>query len=300
MPARPPLTGRDTRELLQRHGLAPSRRYGQNFVVEPNVVRKVVRDAGVRAGDHVVEVGPGLGSLTLALREAGATVTAIEVDAGLVRVLTEVLDGDDGVEVVHADALKVDLGALATWPGLLVANLPYATATPIVLTALATGAYRRLFVMVQREVAERWTARVGHPLYSGVSVKVAAHADARIAATVARGAFRPAPNVESATVALDARAWTHEVERGAVLALVDAGFAQRRKRLRNTLPDVAWPSPPTPAAVESALERAGLEAGARPEELGLEAWVALAAALGAGGGSEGGSGGGSGASDEVA
>jgi 16S rRNA (adenine1518-N6/adenine1519-N6)-dimethyltransferase len=271
------LTPGEVRALLTAHGLAPHKYYGQNFVVDPNTVRKVVRDAGVAAGDHVVEVGPGLGSLTLALREAGATVTAVEIDAGLVRALTEVIGDDAQVRVIHADALDVDFAELAgDAPAAFVANLPYNVATPILLTALRTGAFDRYLVMVQREVGERWTASVGAAAFGAVSIKVAALAQAGIAARVSRNAFYPVPNVDSVTVRLvrHDEPVTPDVE--GLFALVDAGFSQRRKRLRNTLASDAR----APADVEAALASAGLSTGARAEELSVEQWVRLAAALG--------------------
>lgn len=281
---RPLLRPADVRRLLDAHGLAPRKAFGQNFVVDANTVRKVVRDAGVGAGDLVCEVGPGLGSLTLALRETGARVVAIEVDAGMVRALAEVVGDDPGVTVLHADALTVDLDrALGGEPAVLVANLPYNVATPIVLRCLTSGRFSRLLVMVQREVGRRWVARVGDPLYAAVSVKVAALADARIAAAVKRGAFHPVPNVESVTVRLEPRPWEHPVGREVLFPLVEAGFAQRRKRLRNSLAagitrQVALPAL-SPSQVEDALVAAGLDPGARAEELDVGAWAALATAL---------------------
>jgi 16S rRNA (adenine1518-N6/adenine1519-N6)-dimethyltransferase len=280
----PLLRPRDVRALLDAHGLAPSKALGQNFVVDANTVRKVVRDAGVTPGELVCEIGPGLGSLTLALREAGARVVAVEVDAGLARALQEVVGDDDGVRVVHADALAVDLGSLLGDEQVaLVANLPYNVATPLVLRCLASGRFSRLLVMVQREVGRRWAARVGDPLYAAVSVKVAALADARVVAAVKRGAFFPVPNVESVTVRMDTMPWTSTVPRERLFALVEAGFGQRRKRLRNALPAGSAGSAllPTlsPPQVEAALAAAGLDPGARAEELDLAAWVGLARAL---------------------
>lgn len=271
------LTPSDVRRLLGDHGLAPSRRLGQNFVVDANTVRKVVRDAGVAAGDTVVEIGPGLGSLTLALRHTGARVVALEVDAGMVRALHEVTAGDPGVRIVHADALTTDLAALAEGGSApkLVANLPYNIATGVVLHALEAGVFTRLLVMVQREVGERWAAAPGTRRYGAVSVKIATLADARVAATVPRTAFYPMPNVDSVTVALDPHPWSHEVARETVVALVEAGFAQRRKRLRNALGAAGW----APVDVERALVSGGLAPGARAEELSLDAWVELAGRL---------------------
>ncbi len=265
------------RGLLADHGLAPRKTRGQNFVVDANTVRKVVRDAGVQPGALVCEIGPGLGSLTLALLNAGARVVAVEVDPGMVRALRDVLAGERHVRIVQADALGLDYRALVgDEAAVLVANLPYHVATPIVIQALSSAVFDRLFVMVQREVGERWVARPGERRYSGVSVKLAALADARIAARVSRQAFHPVPNVDSVTVRLDPRPWSHPVARPGLFALIDAGFAQRRKRLRNAL---AGPERP-PEAVEAALTAAGLAAGARAEELDLAAWNALAVELG--------------------
>jgi 16S rRNA (adenine1518-N6/adenine1519-N6)-dimethyltransferase len=285
----PLLTPADVRRLLAAHGVHPRKARGQNFVVDPNTVRKVVRDAAVEAGDVVCEVGPGLGSLTLALREAGARVVAVEIDEALAAALAEVVAGDDGVRIVRADALRVDLGAVTeeavrAWDAgdatrLLVANLPYNVATPILMEALATRAFARILVMVQKEVGRRWAARPGDELYGAVSVKIAAQADVRIAAQVSRTAFHPVPNVDSVTVRLEPRPWEWPVAREELFRLVEAGFAQRRKRLRNSLSraDLA------PVAVEEALERAGLDPGARAEELAVPQWVALARALAPGG-----------------
>ena len=268
------LTPGQVRELLGTFGLAPHKALGQNFVVDPNTVRKVVRDAGVQSGDLVVEVGPGLGSLTLALADAGADVVAVEIDAGLVRALEHVTTDRHGVRIVHADALTVDFQRLTEGrPALLVSNLPYNVATPILMTALRSRAFERLLVMVQREVGERWTARVGEPLYGGVSVKVAAFARAAIAARVSRNAFYPVPNVDSVTVRLTPGTPPDVIAH--LLPLVDAGFAQRRKRLRNTLGAVGH----GPAEVETALESIGRDRGARAEELDLQTWVAVCRAL---------------------
>lgn len=267
----------DVRRLLAEHGLAPSRSFGQNFVVDANTVRKVVRDAEVRPGDLVCEIGAGLGSLTVALREAGARVVAIEIDAGMVRALAEVVGDDADVRIVHADALRCDLdGLLSGEPAACVANLPYNVATPLVMRCLTAASFTRLLVMVQREVGQRWVARVGDPLYAAVSVKIAALATARIAGPVSRRAFYPVPNVDSVTVRLDPLPWTLPVEREVLFGLVDAGFAQRRKRLRNALSAAGI----APAVAESALEAIGRAPGSRAEELDLPAWTALAAQMG--------------------
>jgi 16S rRNA (adenine1518-N6/adenine1519-N6)-dimethyltransferase len=268
------LTVADIRDLLRRHELAPNRRLGQHFVIDQNTLRRMVADAGVQPGDHVCEIGPGLGSLTVALREAGARVTAIEVDAGLVRALTEVVGDDPLVRVLHADVRTVDLVAEVEAPAVVVANLPYAIATSITLDLLALEHFDRLHVMVQREVGQRMRAAVGDPQFGAVSVKVAAHADARITATVSRRAFHPVPGVDSVTVRLEPRPWRRAVPRQAVLALVEQGFSQRRKRLRNALTPLV-----APQAFDTAAQAVGLSVDIRAEELALATWCELADAL---------------------
>lgn len=268
------LTVADVRELLDRHELAPSRRRGQHFVVDHNTLRRMVADAGVRAGDHVCEIGPGLGSLTVALREAGARVTAIEIDAGLVRALQDVVGSDPMVRVIHADVRDVDLVAEIDPPALVVANLPYGIATTITLDVLALEHFDRAHVMVQREVGQRWTADVGDQRFGAVSLKIAAYADARVTARISRRAFYPVPGVDSVTVRLDPRPWAFTTSRHAVLALVRQGFTQRRKRLGNAL------APMVPArTVDAALAAIGLASDVRAEQLGLPAWCQLAEAL---------------------
>ncbi len=270
------LTPGEVRTLLAAHGLAPRRALGQHFVVDANTLRKLVRDAAVGPGDLVCEVGPGLGSLTLALREAGAHVVAVEVDVGLVRALLDVVGDDPDVEVVHGDALATDLVALVGGgPAALVSNLPYNVATATVLRALESLAFDRLLVMVQRDVGRRWAAGPSDPLYGAVSVKLAALADVAVVSAVSRNAFYPVPNVDSVTVRLLRRAWDRPVDRGELFGLVEAGFAQRRKRLRNALATAGRP----PAAIEAALSDCALDPGARAEELDLDAWTALAARL---------------------
>jgi 16S rRNA (adenine1518-N6/adenine1519-N6)-dimethyltransferase len=169
------LTARQVGDLLTTHGLRPSRALGQNFVIDPNTVRRIVRLADIKPKDRVLEVGPGLGSLTVALAEAGARVTAVEIDDRLIPVLEAVL-GAAPVQVVRGDALRMDWAALlGPEPGwVLVANLPYNIATPLIATVLdEVPVVERLVIMVQREVAERLVAHPGHRDYGAVSVKVA-------------------------------------------------------------------------------------------------------------------------------
>ncbi len=264
---------REASDLLRRHGLAPKRSLGQNFVVDPNTVRRIARLAGVGAGDHVVEIGAGLGALTRALAETGARVTAVEVDAGLSAVLRETLSAD--VEVVHADARRLDWVAVTGGePAVLVANLPYNIATPLVADLLDdVPLVTRMLVMVQLEVAERLCARPRTPAYGAVTVKVAYWAEARIVGKVRPSVFLPRPNVDSGLVEIVRRevpAVSQDVPRALLFDLVRAAFQQRRKTLRRSL---AGRIPP------GAFAAAGIDDGARPEELTVAAWGRLAAAV---------------------
>jgi 16S rRNA (adenine1518-N6/adenine1519-N6)-dimethyltransferase len=270
------LTPTEVQRLLREHGLAPRKAAGQNFVVDPNTVRRIVAAADIDPADTVLEVGPGLGSLTLGLAEVAARVVAVEIDAGMVGALAEVLAEVPDVEVVHADALRSDLGALVGGgPVRLVANLPYNTATPIVMHALADPAVADLFVMVQREVGERWVARPGDPLHAGVSVKLALQADAEVALAIPRAVFHPVPNVDSVMVRIRRRpdAPTGE-RRQRLLDLVDAAFAQRRKTLRNNLRGLAAADD-----LAAAAHTAGIDLGARAETLDAAAITRLGDAL---------------------
>jgi 16S rRNA (adenine1518-N6/adenine1519-N6)-dimethyltransferase len=271
------LTRREASELLATHGLAPRRSLGQNFVVDPNTVRRVARLADVGPDDHVIEIGAGLGALTEALMETGARVTAIEIDDGLARVLAERFRDRD-VRVVHADARRLDwdelLSSAPRWT--LVANLPYNVATSIVADLLDdVPAIARMLVMLQREVAERFVARPRTGAYGAVTVKIAYWAEAEIVGRVPATVFMPRPKVESALVALrrrDVPAVDASVDRHELFALVRAGFNQRRKMLRRSLADVV--------AAETFVA-AGVSPEARAEELSIADWGRLATAVAA-------------------
>jgi 16S rRNA (adenine1518-N6/adenine1519-N6)-dimethyltransferase len=266
------LTRRQLADLMARHGLRPTKSLGQHFVADPNTVRRVARLAGVGPGDHVVEIGAGLGSLTLALAETGASVTAVELDRRLVPALEEVVAGRD-VHVVVGDALRLDwdelLAASAAW--VLVANLPYNVATPLVLMLLEqVPRIVRMLVMVQREVAERLAAAPGGRAYGAVTVKVAYWATAEIVGRVPPTVFVPRPNVESALVRIRRRERPPtDADPVRLFALVEAGFAQRRKMLRRSLAGLVD---------EAAFAAAGIEPTARAEDLSVEDWGRLAAA----------------------
>jgi 16S rRNA (adenine1518-N6/adenine1519-N6)-dimethyltransferase len=270
------LTPTAARELIDRYGLAMRKRDGQNLLIDPNTVRRIVNAAALAPDDVVLEVGPGLGSLTLALAPLVARVVAIEIDAGFVGALAEILDGAGDIEVVHADALAVDLGALVGGgPARLVANLPYSVATAIVIEALATGAFSDAFVMVQREVGERWAAGPGSAAYGAVSVKLAILAEVAIEMTIPRAVFLPVPNVDSVMVRLVRRSDAPSPEAFTrIAAVVDTAFAQRRKTLRNTLRPLG-----TDDEVSAAAAQVGVELSARAEELDAPTLVRLAQAL---------------------
>jgi 16S rRNA (adenine1518-N6/adenine1519-N6)-dimethyltransferase len=268
------LTGREVRDLLARHGARPSQARGQNFVVDPNTVRRVARLADIGPGDRVVEVGAGVGSLTVALAETGAAVTAIEVDRRLLAALGEALAGS-GVRIVEGDALRLDwTGLLGGDEWVLVANLPYNIATPLVAQLLdEVPAIDRMVVMVQREVGERLAAGVGDEAYGAVSVKVASWGSARVLGRVPASVFWPEPSVESALVEIrrDPPEVQAEklagVDRGWLERLVRAGFGQRRKMLRRSLLGLV---------TAEELVAAGIRPDARAEELDLAAWARLA------------------------
>jgi 16S rRNA (adenine1518-N6/adenine1519-N6)-dimethyltransferase len=267
------LTRREAIDLLERHGLNPSRALGQNFLVDPNTVRRIVRLSGVAAGDPVVEIGAGLGSLTLALAEAGAEVTAVEIDRYLLPALREVTASLD-VTVIEGDAMELEWDTVLAdhdrWS--LVANLPYNVATPLVCDLLDdVPRIGQMLVMVQREVGERLAAGPGDSAYGIPSVKVAYWASARVVGRVPSTVFLPQPKVDSALVRIDRRSEPAvTADPVALFALVRQAFGQRRKMVRRSLADVVPPG---------AFEQAGIRPEARPEELGIDDWGRLTDAV---------------------
>jgi 16S rRNA (adenine1518-N6/adenine1519-N6)-dimethyltransferase len=275
------LSPTDVRELAGRLGLRPSKRLGQNFVVEQGTVRRIAALAAPGPGDVVLEVGPGLGSLTLALLEAGAgRVLAVEIDRVLADELPRTLAARapalaGRVTVINADALRIGARDLPAAPSMLVANLPYKVAVPVVLHLLAAvPSLARGLVMVQAEVGDRMCAAPGSRVYGAPSVKLAWYAAARSAGTVPRTVFWPVPNVDSWLVAFtrhDPSATS--AGRDEVFALVDAAFGQRRKTLRAALAGWAGSAP----EAERLLRAAGIDPGARGEALSVAEFARLAA-----------------------
>ncbi|MFI7632371.1 16S rRNA (adenine(1518)-N(6)/adenine(1519)-N(6))-dimethyltransferase RsmA [Microbispora rosea] len=269
----------EVRALAEKLNIRPTKKLGQNFVIDGGTVRRIVRLAGVGPHDVAIEVGPGLGSLTLALLPEVAEVVAVEIDPVLAEQLpltvTERAPEVAGrLTVVHADALKVGPAELGTEPTALVANLPYNVSVPVVLHLLeALPSLRRGLVMVQSEVADRLAATPGSRIYGVPSVKAAWYAEVRRAGPVGRNVFWPAPNVDSGLVSFVRReppATT--ATREEVFAAVDAAFAQRRKTLRAAL--ASWAG--TAAAAEKALLGAGVDPSARGEQLGVEDFARIA------------------------
>ena len=278
----------DIRRIADEAGVSPTKKFGQNFVIDPGTVRRIVREARIDASSHVLEVGPGLGSLTLAILETGARMTAVEIDPPLAERLPDTIgaympEAAERFRVVNRDALTVSPANLADFadgePFTLVANLPYNVATPIILTLLERFANLDSFlVMVQKEVADRLAATPGSKIYGTPSVKLAWYGEAERAGVIGRNVFWPAPNVDSALVrftrtrAVPAAAEDAAAEerlRGTTFRLIDAAFGQRRKTLNAALRKTV------PAGT---FERAGIDAARRGETLTIGEFIALAEA----------------------
>lgn len=280
----------EIRALAAELDLTPTKKLGQNFVVDANTVQKIVRIASVQPGESVVEVGPGLGSLTLAILQAGASVTAVEIDRRLAARLAETAAAHgadpDALNVVTADALRVT--ALPGAPTVVVANLPYNVSVPVLLHLLESFAgLQRGVVMVQSEVGERLAAPPGSKIYGSPSVKAAWYGHWRLAGTVSRQVFWPVPNVDSVLVSFtrDDTPRGTEQERLRTFRIVDAAFQQRRKMLRQSLAAVlssaaagAGAEGATGQAASVVLENAGVVPTARAEELSVDDFQRIARA----------------------
>ncbi|MEV6345717.1 16S rRNA (adenine(1518)-N(6)/adenine(1519)-N(6))-dimethyltransferase RsmA [Actinoplanes sp. NPDC051851] len=264
----------EIRELAARLGVAPTKKLGQNFLHDPNTIRRIVTAAGLRPEDVALEVGPGLGSLTLGLVGAVRHVHAVEIDPVLAAALPETVAAAH-LTVHPADALRVRGDLFGPAPTMLVANLPYNVAVPVVLHLLAElPTLRGGLVMVQKEVADRLVAGPGSKVYGVPSVKLAWYADARSAGKVPPAVFWPVPNVDSGLVAFTRREPPAGADREDVFRVIDAAFAQRRKTLRAAL--AGWAGGPVQA--EKVLVTAGVNPQARGESLTVTEFTAIAAA----------------------
>jgi 16S rRNA (adenine1518-N6/adenine1519-N6)-dimethyltransferase len=258
------------REVLDRHRITPAKALGQNFVIDPNTIRKMLDVADPQPDDVVLEIGPGAGSLTLGLAARCARVVAVEKDVALLPVLEETLAGLDNVQVVSGDALELDVAGLGATA--LAANLPYNVAATLVIDALARAPRMRvLTVMTQREVGERLAAQPGGKTYGRTSVMVALFASARVAGKVSSRAFWPVPNVDSVIVRIERNEAPLHEEVEVFRTIVRTCFSTRRKTVRNGLAGLTE----GPAVAEDMVRRAGIDPGARPETLSPNEFAAL-------------------------
>ena len=269
----------EVRRLAEELGIRPTKKLGQNFVHDPNTVRKIVAAAGLTEDDVVLEVGPGLGSLTLALLPAAKQVVAVEIDPPLAQRLPQTvgeMDPDNAgkLHVVLKDAMKVTQEDLPVQPTAIVANLPYNVAVPVVLHLLAElPSLQKGLVMVQAEVADRMAAKPGNKIYGVPSVKLAWYAESKKAGAIGKNVFWPAPNVDSGLVWFQ----RHEkplstVDRKKLFAIVDAAFAQRRKTLRAALK--GWAG--NPGNIDELLAKAGVDPQVRGEQLSVIDFIRIA------------------------
>ena len=268
------LTPASLRALAARHGIRPKKSLGQHFLIEPALAKRIVELAEVGPDDRVLEIGAGLGSLTVALAQTAVEVLAVELDRTLLPALREAVVGLPRVRVVAADALRVDWATLlgpGDWK--VVANLPYNVAVPVVMRILGDQPrIRRLFVMVQREVGERLVAGPGEKQYGAVSVRVAYRAEGRVVRRVPKTVFWPEPKIESVLVSLVRRPPPVSVDESALWRVVEEAFGQRRKTVANALVRLGVERP----QAELILGQCGLPLTVRPEQLDLAAFACVA------------------------
>jgi 16S rRNA (adenine1518-N6/adenine1519-N6)-dimethyltransferase len=274
-PSEPNLIGvRRTAQLLERHGIVPQKRLGQNFIIDPNTIRMIVDRARIDSGDRVLEIGAGAGALTVALAGEARHVTAVEIDDRLAPVLHEVVGGLENVDVLIGDALAVDLSSSNATR--MMGNLPYSVATDVILRVLQeVPRVRDLTVMVQKEVGERLTARPGDKGYGKTCLHVRYFAQSGVVGRASRRAFLPVPHVDSVVVRLERRSEPPDVAGDHFLTIIQAAFSQRRKTMRNALISAKFDG----RDVEAALASAGIEAATRPQDVGFEQFIEVAGRL---------------------
>ncbi len=264
------------RQVLESRGIHPSKSLGQNFLVDPNVARRIVKISGIQDGDRVLEIGAGLGSLTVELAGAGAKVVAVEFDRNLIDILREHTYGQE-VQIVHGDAMKMDFKELLedfdpagkSWT--MVSNLPYNIATPLVISMLTqVPRIKKMVIMVQKEVAQRFIAKPNTKEYGASTLKIAYFANCKLEASFSPNIFLPVPNIESALVTMERNELLPTLDYKTFSDMVNAGFANRRKMLRTTLSQMLSPFE---------IESAGVDPSLRGEALNLEHFMALSSAF---------------------
>ena len=261
-----------TKAILNKYGLHPRKSLGQNFLIDPHVLKKIIRAAGIGPGDTVLEIGPGIGGLTQALAEHAGQVTAVELDGRLAEALKEILAGYSNVEIIHKDILQYNIGENINK---VAANLPYYVTTPIVMHLLENYSFESITVMVQKEVAQRMASRSGDKSYGALSLAVQYHANVEIAANVPPNSFMPRPRVGSAVVHMEIlRSPPVTTEKGSLFANIRAGFGQRRKTLVNSLFSAELYSFGK-EELTAAIKNCGFSENVRGEELTLEGWARL-------------------------
>ena len=265
-----------TRHILKKFKLRAVKGLGQNFLIDADIVRRIIDAADIKSGDEVLEIGPGIGTLTQGLLETGALVTAIEIDKKLPVVLKETLAGYENFRLIEGDILKINLSELMPRNFKVVANLPYYITTQILLTLLEQNLpLTKVVTMVQREVAERMTALPGSKIYGALSIAVQFRSEARIAFEVPPKSFLPPPEVTSAVVVCDIRKFPLEVDEKFFNKVVRAAFAQRRKTLLNSLTGAGF----SREKILSALEISGIDGSRRAETLSLEEFAKISTAI---------------------
>ena len=276
MMIQPTIASREvTLHILKTFDLHMSKKLGQNFLIKKEVVDGIVAAGEVKAGDPVLEIGPGIGTLTQGLAETGASITAVELDRKLIGVLGKTLEGYENVRVIHGDILKIDISReIEQHPFKVIANLPYYITTPIIMMLLETRLPIELLVtMVQKEVAERMVAKPGSKTYGALSVAVQYYTEPSIMFTVPPSSFIPAPAVESAVIRCRVRREPPvAVNEKAFFWIVKAAFSQRRKTLSNTLRAAGL----SKELVDRVLAAAGIDGGRRGETMSLDEFAAVA------------------------
>ena len=262
-----------TRHILKKFNLRASKRLGQNFLIDADVVRRIVDAAEISAGEEILEIGPGIGTLTQGLLEAGAKVTAVEIDKKLPEVLSETLAGYENFRLIQGDILKVDLSELMPKNFKVVANLPYYITTQILLTLLEKKLpITKIVTMVQREVAERMTAAAGSKIYGAMSVAVQFRSESKILFDVEPKSFLPRPEVTSSVVVCDVREFPQKVsDEEFFIKIVRSSFGQRRKTILNSLTGAGFPR----EKVLKSLQSADINFERRAETLSIEEFIKL-------------------------